>query len=105
MTHFKKLRQSRAMAVPTGAVPMGTQSGVVSAAIPAREIRESSGAQPLPRKEVITTVAERTKPQHSMILNWDLGAKFDDQLFAFVPPAKAHQITFDTDSTHKAGAK
>jgi eukaryotic-like serine/threonine-protein kinase len=51
VTHFKKLRQSRAMAVPTGAVPMGTQSGVVSSAIPSREIREQSAAQPLPRKE------------------------------------------------------
>jgi outer membrane lipoprotein-sorting protein len=38
-----------------------------------------------------------------MILNWDLGAKFDDQLFTFVPPANAHQIGFDTD--RKAGAK
>lgn len=31
VSHFKKLRQSRAMAVPTGAVPMGTQSGALSA--------------------------------------------------------------------------
>src|SRR5262249_21291929 len=51
VSHFKKLRQSRAMAVPTGAVPMGTQSGVLSSAIPRSEIRESSAAQPLPRKD------------------------------------------------------
>lgn len=52
VSHFKKLRQSRAMAVPTAAIPMQTQSGVVSsAAAPAREIREQSAAQPLPRKE------------------------------------------------------
>src|SRR5215467_15058174 len=51
VSHFKKLRQSRAMAVPTGAVPMGTQSGVLSSAIPSREVRESSAAQPLPRKD------------------------------------------------------
>src|SRR4051812_20697868 len=51
VSHFKKLRQSRAMAVPTGAVPMGTQSGVLSSAIPQREIRESSSAQALPRKD------------------------------------------------------
>src|SRR5690242_18064927 len=51
VSHFKKLRQSRAMAVPTGAVPMGTQSGVLSSAIPRGEIRESSAAQPLPRKD------------------------------------------------------
>ena len=54
VSHFKKLRQSRAMAVPTGAIPMGTQSGVMAAAsVPSpREAREVSSAAPLPRKEV-----------------------------------------------------
>ncbi len=33
VSHFKKLRQSRAMAVPTGGVPMGTQSGLNAPAI------------------------------------------------------------------------
>ena len=48
VSHFKKLRQSRAMAaVSTGAVPLGTQTGVVSGAVQ----REASGAAPLPRKE------------------------------------------------------
>src|SRR5678815_2802578 len=51
VNHFKKLRQSRAMAVPTGAVPMGTQSGVVSSAISPRDVREVSGAQAMPRKD------------------------------------------------------
>src|SRR5689334_5079901 len=52
VSHFKKLRQSRAMAVPAAAIPMGTQSGVMSsAAVPQREIREQSAAQPLPRKD------------------------------------------------------
>jgi hypothetical protein len=51
VTHFKKLRQSRAMPVPAVAVPMGTQSGVMSPVIPPRDVREASGAQPLPRKE------------------------------------------------------
>jgi hypothetical protein len=53
VSHFKKLRQSRAMAAvsPSG-VPMGTQSGVLSSAISQREVRsEQSSAQPLPRKE------------------------------------------------------
>jgi serine/threonine protein kinase len=53
VSHFKKLRQSRAMAVPTGAaVPMGSQSGVLSAAL--REpppSRDSSNAAVLPRKD------------------------------------------------------
>lgn len=47
VSHFKKLRQSRAMAAvgPTG-IPMGTQSGVLAA--PAREV---SAPAPMPRKE------------------------------------------------------
>ncbi|MDX2088504.1 MAG: serine/threonine-protein kinase [Kofleriaceae bacterium] len=52
VAHFKKLRQSRAMAVPSGAIPMGSQSGVMSSA-PMREPprdRESSSAAPLPQK-------------------------------------------------------
>src|SRR5690349_8875281 len=52
VSHFKKLRQSRAMAVPTGAVPMGTQSGVLSGAVPVpRDPREPSSAQPLPQRK------------------------------------------------------
>src|SRR3954465_7644550 len=51
VSHFKKLRQSRAMAVPGAAPPLGTQSGVVSssAAMPQREV---SGSGPLPRKDL-----------------------------------------------------
>jgi len=56
VSHFKKLRQSRAMAaVPGSPVPMGTQSGVMSSAI-----REVSSTGPLPRKEPkITTSGGR----------------------------------------------
>lgn len=58
VSHFKKLRQSRAMAVPGAQVPMGTQSGVMSspmrpaepAPAPVRE-RDVSQAAPLPRKD------------------------------------------------------
>jgi serine/threonine protein kinase len=51
VSHFKKLRQSRAMAaVPGGAaVPMGSQSGVMRERDRDRH-REESGAAPLPRK-------------------------------------------------------
>jgi hypothetical protein len=56
VSHFKKLRQSRAMAVPASAVPMGTQSGVMSSAPrePPRD-REASAAAPLPRKDIKLT--------------------------------------------------
>src|SRR5262245_33177138 len=71
VSHFKKLRQSRAMGgpmpgegggrgdgggrvnaerspAPSGGIPMGTQSGVMSSSMPQREV---SGAAPLPRKD------------------------------------------------------
>src|ERR1041384_8353657 len=47
VSHFKKLRQSRAMAVPSSAIPMGTQSGVMSSPTSRADI---SQAQPLPQK-------------------------------------------------------
>jgi eukaryotic-like serine/threonine-protein kinase len=48
VSHFKKLRQSRAMAsvAGSGPVPMGTQAGLMG-----RERNELSGASPLPRKD------------------------------------------------------
>jgi eukaryotic-like serine/threonine-protein kinase len=56
VSHFKKLRQSRAMAVPGSQVPMGSQSGVLAAALREPPVRERdrgevSGAGPLPRKD------------------------------------------------------
>ena len=53
VSHFKKLRQSRAIAVP-GPVPMGSQAGILSTGIrepvPARE-REVSVAAPAPQRK------------------------------------------------------
>ena len=61
VSHFKKLRQSRAMAVPGAQVPMGSQSGVLTSGIrpePAaprererERDREVSQASQLPRKD------------------------------------------------------
>jgi hypothetical protein len=59
------------------------------------ELWVEQGGRPLPRKIVITTTSEKTMPQHSMVLNWDLGPKFDEQLFTFVPPATARKIDFE----------
>jgi serine/threonine protein kinase len=59
VSHFKKLRQSRAMAaVPPGGVPMGTQSGVHSGAVS----REVSGATSMPRKEAPKMTASGGRP-------------------------------------------
>jgi hypothetical protein len=65
------------------------------------ELWIEQGGRPVPRKVVITTTSEASKPQHSMILNWDLGAKFDDSLFTFAPPPNAHQIEFDMGRQRK----
>jgi hypothetical protein len=48
VSHFKKLRQSRAMAVPSAAIPMGTQSG--ASRVPDMR-NEGSAARPLPVKD------------------------------------------------------
>jgi len=52
VSHFKKLRQSRAIAVPSAQVPMGSQSGILSTGIrepvPAREV---SVAAPVPARK------------------------------------------------------
>lgn len=52
VSHFKKLRQSRAMAVPAAAIPMGTQSGVLSSSMSRGDRgdrNEVSAAAPLPK--------------------------------------------------------
>src|SRR5262249_33073430 len=53
------------------------------------ELWVEQGQQPLPRKVVITTTSEKTRPQHSMVLTWDLSPQLADDLFAFTPPAQA----------------
>ncbi|HWO21119.1 MAG TPA: serine/threonine-protein kinase [Kofleriaceae bacterium] len=73
VSHFKKLRQSRAMAA-TGAVPMATQTSALSGAVPAPQAPQASGptaaaaardvstASPLPRKEQPKMTASGGRP-------------------------------------------
>lgn len=49
------------------------------------------GAQPLPRRLVLTTTTDPAQPQHSVDLDWTTGTPAAS-LFAFVPPKDAHQI-------------
>jgi serine/threonine protein kinase len=49
VSHFKKLRQSRAMAVPASQIPMGSQSGAARQA-PIDMRSEGSSARPLPKE-------------------------------------------------------
>jgi len=53
VSHFKKLRQSRAMAVPSAAIPMGSQSGVNPVPRTPADLsrNEGSAARPLPVKD------------------------------------------------------
>jgi hypothetical protein len=70
------------------------------------ELWIEQGARPVPRKLVITTTSEKSRPQHATVMNWDLSAKFEDQLFTFVPGDKVHKIEFDTvGRTAKGGGK
>jgi hypothetical protein len=62
------------------------------------ELWVEQGQQPLPRKIVITTASEKTRPQHSMVLTWDLSPQLGDDLFTFVPPPQAHRIDFENEN-------
>ena len=61
------------------------------------ELWVEQGQEPLPRKVVITTTSEKTRPQHSMVLTWDLSPQLGDDLFVFAPPPEAHKIDFETE--------
>lgn len=50
------------------------------------------GPKPLPRKLVITTTDEPTRPQYSALLRWELAPNLSDSLFTFTPPAGALPI-------------
>ena len=65
VSYFKKLRQSRAVAVPAGsAVPMGTQGGASMQSSSQPVVRsEASGAGPLPRKEPKPMTTSGGRPQ------------------------------------------
>jgi hypothetical protein len=53
------------------------------------------GAQPLPRKFVITTRDLPDAPQFSVtVTRWNLKPAIDDRTFAFKPPAGAHRVEF-----------
>jgi hypothetical protein len=62
------------------------------------EIWIQDGAQPLPRKLVVTTTSEKIQPQHVSVMSWNLTPKLDEQAFTFVPPPNAQRIDFDVSS-------
>jgi hypothetical protein len=66
------------------------------------ELWVEQGQRPLPRKVVITTTSEKSRPQHSMVLTWDLSPQLGDELFAFTVPPQAHKIEFEDVSRANA---
>ena len=68
------------------------------------ELWIEQGARPLPRKLVITTTSEKSRPQHGMVLSWDLAPKLGDEIFTFAPPPEAHKVEFDTAAGRSAGS-
>ena len=53
------------------------------------------GAQPLPRRMLITTRDLFNAPQYAVTMTrWELQPRFDDQTFAATPPAGAKRIDF-----------
>ena len=54
--------------------------------------RVERGASPLPRKLVITSTSQAARPQHSVMLRWNLSPKIGAKDFDFKPPPGAHRI-------------
>ncbi len=50
------------------------------------------GPQPLPRRVLLTTTDDPARPEHSVEMTWNLGATFDERIFAFTPPEDAKRI-------------
>ncbi|MDM0049619.1 DUF2092 domain-containing protein [Variovorax sp. J22R115] len=50
------------------------------------------GRTPVPRKLLITTTSDPAKPQHSVLMRWNLAPKFAAGIFDFKPPAGSQRI-------------
>jgi len=52
----------------------------------------ADGAQPVPRRIVITTTTDAARPQYATTLTWNTSAAAAPSTFAFTPPAGAQRI-------------
>lgn len=52
----------------------------------------TTGSKPLPRKIVITNLADEARPQSVSFLDWNLEPTFKDSVFTFTPPEGASKI-------------
>jgi hypothetical protein len=53
------------------------------------------GDHPLPKKLVLTTTRDDTRPQHVSVLTWNLAPSYNDAAVVFDPPTDAHKIVFE----------
>jgi hypothetical protein len=51
-----------------------------------------NGENPLPRKLVLTTTTDDSRPQYSAVMTWNLAPSFNDAAFVFNPPDGAKKI-------------
>jgi hypothetical protein len=51
------------------------------------------GARPLPRKLVLTTTDDPARPERIIDLRWELGTRYPDSTFTFVPPQGSRRIS------------
>jgi hypothetical protein len=63
------------------------------------------GEFPLPKKIVISTLTDESRPQHTSVWTWNLAPSFNDETFVFTPPADAKAIPFAADVAAGIGAK
>lgn len=60
------------------------------------------GAQPLPRKLLLTTTDDPARPEHEIVMDWNLGARHTDSEFAFHPPKDSTKIAIVDVQTMRA---
>jgi hypothetical protein len=64
------------------------------------------GAQPVPRKLLLTTTDDPARPEHAIAMTWQLGATQLDSQFTFNPPKDAMRIGIaELRDTAKAGSR
>lgn len=62
------------------------------------------GAKPVPRKLVITTTDDPTRPQYTALMDWDVSSPVRSDDFSFQPPSSARRMTFAVPEARPATA-
>ena len=62
------------------------------------------GPKPVPRRFVLTTTDDPSRPEYSADLVWNLGVTHDQADFAFVPPKDSQKIVLEDLESMPAGA-